>query len=117
MNQKITIKTPSLREAEILFQSWRDHKKFKCEPIPGNLWDIAYTLSERHGVAKVSTVLNLSATKLRDRTGKIVTEPKIKMGTVEAWQFTCSMSNGTTLNLSGNGAIPDINQSLKILTR
>jgi len=39
-------------------------------------------------------------------------EPKVQMGSLSAWEFACKRSDGTALNLTGTGTLPDIKNTV-----
>ncbi len=64
----------TLTEVKIRFIKWRTNKKHR-EPIPGELWDSAVLLTEKHSIHKVSKTLGLSYATLKKRVSEAQTSP------------------------------------------
>ena len=109
--QRSTVKAPTLREASIMFQSWRNNKKFLCEPVPNNLWDVATDLAKILGISKVSSTLHLTHSALKKHM-PIRVEPTVQMNTLKAWELTCRRTDGTILSLVGTGVLPNVNNTV-----
>jgi len=109
------MKTPTLRETQLLFQSWRNQKKYKQEPIPDNLWETAAILTKHHSRSKVCQALKLSSTDLKKHVLKLQTAPQRALPVptgVKPWSITCNRADGAELKLSGIDPLPDINTVL-----
>ncbi|MBF0467154.1 MAG: hypothetical protein HQK94_18970 [Nitrospirae bacterium] len=68
MENKEVVLEADLNEVLERFKQWRLAKS-KREPIPGDLWDAAVSLTKRYSVNQVSRVLHVSYAKLRQRVG------------------------------------------------
>ncbi len=111
--QSKTVQTPSLREGQLLFEGWRNTKTHPRQPIPENLWNVAAELTKKHSPTKVAKHLRLNVSALRDAVSKqlLPTKQDIVV-TGKDWNITCRRSDGATLNLTGVGDFPNINNTI-----